>query len=808
MTIDQKKPDMDSLKVELKSASGKKRVDILNKLARININESTVADDYSIEALELSRRLKYDEGRLESLYVIIGYNVRWGDFHTGQRYLQEGLNLMLNPKFQSNLGGWYALAANVYNFAGKLELALNYSLKSAHFYDKTGDKLQLAKTCGSQAQIYMALGELDWAMKSLNRHFNLFEKLGAPPQAYNIYHRSMGSLLFKMGEYQKSIDEYMKILIFDENNEIVGGNILALMGIGECYIELNDYDSALTYLLKALEVINEIPDSIENETHIDALTIISDVYIKTNEFDIAEKFLKKAEDIMGDSKNLSSKLPVYREFYKLYQSQEKWKKAYRYHVLYSDVKETISVESESFGKMSHDINERMKELNCLYNVAQFTSDPALSRSEVLQKSTDMIPVSWQYPDITHARVSIKDEKYTTKTFKESEWKQETLIYEKDERIGSIEVFYSDEMPEADVGPFMREEQDLLEGMARLLGNYLYRKTTEMELQNHHEHLEELVEDRTNALQNEIEERKQAETEILESKNRNDAILRASSNGIITINSDGLVETFNPAAEKIFGYTTEEISGRNIKILTPHDITEKHDSFLRAYLTTGVKKVIDQHLEVTARRKDGDLFPLEIGISEVELKNSKLFTAIVSDISDRKKAEEKLNKLSLAVEQTPTIIIITDNEGVIEYVNPYFSEVTGYSSEEVIGNTPRILNSGMHSKEFFMGLWSTVKSGKVWNDEIANKRKDGTIYWENSTVAPIRGESGQISHFVAVKENITERKRIKTEMERSLEDLERFSSMSIGREEKMIELKEEINNLLTQAGQEKKYTIVE
>ena len=108
----------------------------------------------------------------------------------------------------------------------------------------------------------------------------------------------------------------------------------------------------------------------------------------------------------------------------------------------------------------------------------------------------------------------------------------------------------------------------------------------------------------------------------------------------------------------------------------------------------------------------------------------------------------------------------------------------------------------------MGLWSTVKSGKVWNDEIANKRKDGTIYWENSTVAPIRGESGQISHFVAVKENITERKRIKTEMERSLEDLERFSSMSIGREEKMIELKEEINNLLTQAGQEKKYTIVE
>jgi PAS domain S-box-containing protein len=139
----------------------------------------------------------------------------------------------------------------------------------------------------------------------------------------------------------------------------------------------------------------------------------------------------------------------------------------------------------------------------------------------------------------------------------------------------------------------------------------------------------------------ITERKKAEEAILEAKNRTDAILEASTNAIVTINEKGAIETFNPAAEKIFGYDALGISGQSINLLMPEEHAEKHDSYIDHYLKTGVKKVIGKRLEVTAKRKNGEIFPIEISISEVFLKDTKLFTAIISDITERKKAEEEL-----------------------------------------------------------------------------------------------------------------------------------------------------------------------
>lgn len=141
----------------------------------------------------------------------------------------------------------------------------------------------------------------------------------------------------------------------------------------------------------------------------------------------------------------------------------------------------------------------------------------------------------------------------------------------------------------------------------------------------------------------ITERKQIEESIREAKNKTDAILGASPNAIITINEKGMVDTFNPAAEQIFGYESDEITGQNISLLMSEEHGDKHDTYLDNYLKTGLKKVIGKRLEVTAKRKNGELFPIEIGISEVTLKDAKFFTAIIMDITERKKAEEKLRQ---------------------------------------------------------------------------------------------------------------------------------------------------------------------
>lgn len=146
---------------------------------------------------------------------------------------------------------------------------------------------------------------------------------------------------------------------------------------------------------------------------------------------------------------------------------------------------------------------------------------------------------------------------------------------------------------------------------------------------------------------------------------------------------------------------------------------------------------------------------------VELEASEIRYRLLNEqLEERVQAGSKeLRNLSQAVAQSANAIVITDTSGAIEYVNPRFEETTGYSAEEARGQNPRILKSGELSREFYKDLWKTISSGKVWQGEFHNKRKDGTLFWEWATIAPVIDENGTITHFIAVKEDITARKAI-------------------------------------------------
>jgi PAS domain S-box-containing protein len=135
---------------------------------------------------------------------------------------------------------------------------------------------------------------------------------------------------------------------------------------------------------------------------------------------------------------------------------------------------------------------------------------------------------------------------------------------------------------------------------------------------------------------------------------------------------------------------------------------------------------------------------------------------------------QLTKLTRAVEESPLSVVITDKTGRLEYVNPKFTEVTGYSYEEVLNQNPRILKSGVHPPEYYESMWKTITSGREWHNEICNKKKNGELYWESSSIAPIKNEEGEITHFVAVKEDITEKKRIAEELHKAKEAAEKAS----------------------------------
>ena len=141
---------------------------------------------------------------------------------------------------------------------------------------------------------------------------------------------------------------------------------------------------------------------------------------------------------------------------------------------------------------------------------------------------------------------------------------------------------------------------------------------------------------------------------------------------------------------------------------------------------------------------------------------------IVDITEGKSAQEQARKLSLAIENNPASVVITAKDGTIEYVNPTFCEVTGYSAAEAIGNNPRVLKSGDLPESFYKELWNTILSGNVWRGEFINRKKNGEDFWESASISPIKNDKGEITHFVAVKEDITEQKKIQETLRKSEE----------------------------------------
>jgi two-component system cell cycle sensor histidine kinase/response regulator CckA len=158
-------------------------------------------------------------------------------------------------------------------------------------------------------------------------------------------------------------------------------------------------------------------------------------------------------------------------------------------------------------------------------------------------------------------------------------------------------------------------------------------------------------------------------------------------------------------------------------------------------------------ESERRRKDGSLFPVEVDATYVSLDRDYVL-AVVRDITERKRAEERHARLSRVVEQTSDAIVITDPEGNITYVNPAFESASGYSQEEVIGRNPRILKSGHQDAAFYQRMWDTLARGEVWKGRLVNRRKDGVLFQEDATIGPVRDASGQVVNYVAAKRDVT------------------------------------------------------
>lgn len=220
---------------------------------------------------------------------------------------------------------------------------------------------------------------------------------------------------------------------------------------------------------------------------------------------------------------------------------------------------------------------------------------------------------------------------------------------------------------------------------------------------------------------------------------------------------------NPAAEQLYGYPVDQLCGmsvHDINTLSPEEVKKE-----MAKVVSERKK----YFEFKHRLANGEIRDVVVYSGPIRMGNEDLLYSIIFDNSERKKVEKELRKLSAATEQSPALIMITDQEGIIEYVNPKFTEVTGYSRTELIGKNPRIFKSGKQSEKFYKRFWNTIKKGDVFRGEFTNKKKNGELYQVLTSVAPIKNEDGEVTNFVAVQEDITERKKNERRLQKSLEE---------------------------------------
>jgi two-component system, cell cycle sensor histidine kinase and response regulator CckA len=256
------------------------------------------------------------------------------------------------------------------------------------------------------------------------------------------------------------------------------------------------------------------------------------------------------------------------------------------------------------------------------------------------------------------------------------------------------------------------------------------------------------------------EHKRSEEALRLSEERYRTLIETAPDVIYNISiEDGTIKSLNPAFEQATGWSREEWIGKSFIGLVHAD-----DLSLAAQVIKQISRgVTPPPYEIRILSKSGEYRVGEFTSSPL-IENGRVVgeLGIVRDVTERKQAEQQLRLQASALESVANAIVIANRDGNIIWVNSAFTSLTGYTSDEAISQNPRILKSGKHDASYYQSLWNSILAGNVWRGEIVNKRKDGSFYNEDMTITPVRGANDEITHFIAIKQDITEKKKFETQ----------------------------------------------
>jgi len=377
-------------------------------------------------------------------------------------------------------------------------------------------------------------------------------------------------------------------------------------------------------------------------------------------------------------------------------------------------------------KRTEDLAERVKEMNCLYTIGNLLGREDISLEERFQQIAELLPAACRRPEDICARVNIAGAEFQSEEFCGCHASFRSDIIVNGRTAGFLELACV-EAPEGEA--FLKEERELLGAAAERIGLTLERK-----------HAEDALRER--------EEKLSLFRTLIEQSN--DAVF-------VTEPGTGRFLDVNERACRNSGYSREELLGMRVQdIVVAFSDPEAWKEIVGELRQKGY--LIREGRE---KRKDGSTFPVEANIKYVVHDRKEYMVSVVRDITERKQAEGELAKLVAAVESTAEGVVITTPEGIIEYVNPAFERITGYSRNEAAGKYFYAVDGNSENPELYEEIREKLKAGKTWSGRLSSRKKDGTAYQEDVTIAPVKGPTGQIMNYVAVKRDVTEKLRLES-----------------------------------------------
>jgi len=392
--------------------------------------------------------------------------------------------------------------------------------------------------------------------------------------------------------------------------------------------------------------------------------------------------------------------------------------------IWQDITER-KLEQEALRQKTHDSGERVKELNCLYGIANLVEQQDISLEEILQGIVDLIPPSWQYPEITCARVIIHGTELRTKKFRETIWKQNSDIKVRGEQSGVLEVYYLKENPEIDEGPFLKEERNLINAIAGLTGR--------------------------------IVERKQAEESLRASEEKYRTLLETTSEGCWLINPELKTIEVNEALCKMLGYSQDEMIGK-----TPFDFVDGENRKIFIEQTSKISNTLHRSYEITLKKKKGQDLPTYFNATTIRDESGEVqgSFAFITDITEKKRAEKALRKSEdqyrNIFKNIQDVYYEVTLDGIIIEASPSIADASLYKREEIIGKSLSDIYVDPKNRDEFLKV--LLKDGKVTDYEALLIDKDRSQTHCSITAKLLRDKQGNPVKIIGSLRNITERKR--------------------------------------------------